>query len=297
MPSPDISEFRIPQDGKKIDLGDFPTRLKKYCASDEACEDALESEKAKMAKAQELLYAGGAQALLIVFQGLDAAGKDGMIKNVMSGINPQGVQVTSFKRPSEEELRHSIFWRHDHALPENGEIGIWNRSHYEEVLVVRVHPELLKARQIDPAQFDDPFWSNRLDQIRAWEALQHDAGNVRMVKFFLHVSKEEQAERLLARIEDKSKNWKFEAQDMEERKHWGVYTKAYQELLARTSTKKSPWYVIPADDKRAARLLVSRVINDHLERMSLEFPAPKTPQPQLDDFAKLLRAELAERKK
>jgi PPK2 family polyphosphate:nucleotide phosphotransferase len=277
---------------QKVNLGKFSTKLRALADSSEEYAEALDSEKKRMAEIQERLYASGTHAILIVFQGMDAAGKDGMIKNVMSGLNPQGVQVSSFKRPSEEELNHGIFWRHDRALPEHGEIGIWNRSHYEEVLVVRVHPELLRARGIEPAPFNDPFWKERLAQIARWEEHQNDTSNIHIIKFFLHVSKHEQAERLLARIEDKSKNWKFEAMDMEERKHWGVYTKAFEELLARTSSKKAPWYIIPADDKKAARLLVSRIINERLEEFDLEFPKPKTPAAKLKEFAAELRAEL-----
>ena len=223
---------------------------------------------------QERLYAERGHALLVVLQAMDAAGKDGTIEHVMSGLNPQGVRVTSFKQPSGLELSHDILWRHQLALPARGEIGIFNRSHYEEVLVVRVHPEYLAGQGIDPARGkDDGFWKDRLEDIAAWERHLARSGT-RVVKFFLHVSRKEQQERFLARAEEQDKHWKFSAGDVAERAHWDAYQHAYEQALRATSTKDAPWYVIPADHKWLMRTAVASILVRHLQDLDPKFPEP-----------------------
>jgi PPK2 family polyphosphate:nucleotide phosphotransferase len=227
-----------------------------------------------MAGLQNLLYADDRYALLLVFQAMDAAGKDSCIKHVMSGVNPQGCQVYSFKHPSAEELDHDFLWRTQRALPERGRIGIFNRSYYEEVLVVRVHPEILRAQKVPHELLDDAdIWDKRYRSIAEMEAHLHRNGT-RILKFFLHVSKEEQAERFVARIDDPEKNWKFSSKDVEERKFWKDYMRAYEDCLAATSTKRAPWYVVPADDKANARLIVARIIVETLKQLDLAYPRP-----------------------
>jgi PPK2 family polyphosphate:nucleotide phosphotransferase len=223
---------------------------------------------------QERLYAEGRRALLVVLQALDAAGKDGTIEHVMSGMNPQGVSVTSFKQPTHLELAHDFLWRAQVALPARGHIGVFNRSHYEDVLVVRVHPELLAGAGVDPDRAQDPaFWRQRFDAITAWE--RHlAASGTRIVKFFLHVSKGEQRKRFLARAEEEEKHWKFSAGDVRERRHWDDYQRAYEEALRATSTAQAPWYVIPADHKWFLRTAVAAIIAHHLEAMAPQFPRP-----------------------
>jgi len=221
---------------------------------------------------QAQLYAAGRRSLLVVFQALDAAGKGGTMSPVMGGLNPQGVHVTSFKQPTATELAHDWLWRCQLALPARGEIGIFNRSHYEEVIVVRVHPEYLAARGIDPAEADGKkFWKHRFKDITTWERHLHRSGT-QVVKFFLHVSKEEQRERFLARAGDTAKHWKFSAGDVAERGHWDAYQAAYGAALEATSTDHSPWYVIPADHKWFMRTAVAAILVDHLERMDPAFP-------------------------
>jgi PPK2 family polyphosphate:nucleotide phosphotransferase len=228
----------------------------------------------QLSDAQELLWASDTYALLIVFQAMDAAGKDSCIKHVMSGVNPQGCQVYSFKHPSAEELDHDFLWRTQRALPERGRIGIFNRSYYEEVLVVRVHPEILRAQKVPRELVDeDDIWEERYRSIAQMEAHLHRNGT-RIVKFFLHVSKDEQRERFLARIDEPEKNWKFSSQDVEERKYWKDYMRAYEDCLAATSTKRSPWYVVPADDKANARLIVSRIVVETLKGLDMAYPRP-----------------------
>ena len=232
---------------------------------------------------QQQMYAQDKYAMLLVFQALDAAGKDGTIKHVMSGINPHGVQVTSFKRPSEEELDHDYMWRTTKALPGRGMVGIFNRSYYEEVLVVRVHPEILAGQNLPDASTKHlpKLWQQRFQHIREFEHY-HSSNGMRVVKFFLHVSKDEQKKRLLERIEDKSKNWKFNAGDLKERARWDDYQEAYQEAIAATATKQCPWYIIPADDKGDMRLLVSAAILSEMKRLKLAWPVlPKEQQDTL----------------
>lgn len=237
--------------------------------------DASEATRAadlqRLEMLQERLYAESRQALLVVFQALDAAGKDGTIAHVMSGVNPQGVRVTSFKQPSHLELAHDWLWRCAAALPAHGEIGIFNRSHYEEVLVTRVHPDYLAGQGIDPATADKAFWDDRLKAIVAWE--EHlVASGTRVVKLFLNVSRKEQRERFLARAAERDKHWKFSATDVAERRHWDAYHEAYEAALGATSTKAAPWYVIPADHKWVMRTAAAAIIDHHLDDMDPRFP-------------------------
>jgi PPK2 family polyphosphate:nucleotide phosphotransferase len=222
---------------------------------------------------QQQMYAQDKFAMLLVFQAMDAAGKDGTIQHVMSGINPHGVEVTAFKRPSEEELDHDYMWRTSKALPGRGKVGIFNRSYYEEVLVVRVHPGILEGQRLPDAAMENlpRLWEQRFEQIKNFEEYQHLNG-MRVVKFFLHVSKDEQKRRFLDRIDDVSKNWKFNPGDLVERAHWDDYQVAYQEAIAATATKAAPWYIIPADDKGDMRLLVSAAILSEMKRLKLAWP-------------------------
>jgi PPK2 family polyphosphate:nucleotide phosphotransferase len=225
----------------------------------------------RLADLQERLYAQDRWAVLAIFQAMDAAGKDSVIKHVMSGINPQGCQVFSFKAPSAEELDHDFMWRAARRLPERGRIGIFNRSYYEEVLVVRVHPELLERQKLAPALITEDIWASRFEDIRAFERYLARNGTV-ILKFFLNVSKEEQRRRFLARLDDPTKHWKFAAQDVSERRLWDRYMDAYEVMIRNTSTAAAPWYVVPADNKWFARLVVAAAMVDRLERLGLEFP-------------------------
>ncbi|HEX9184428.1 MAG TPA: ADP-polyphosphate phosphotransferase [Burkholderiales bacterium] len=265
--------FRV-RPGERVRLKDWATRVKPYYDSKADYEARLARQVEQMAELQNLLYADDRYALLLVFQAMDAAGKDSCIKHVMSGVNPQGCQVYSFKHPSAEELDHDFLWRTQRALPERGRIGIFNRSYYEEVLVVRVHPEILRAQKVPHELLDDAdIWEKRYRSIADMEAHLHRNGT-RIVKFFLHVSKREQAERFVARIDDPEKNWKFSSRDVEERKFWKDYMRAYEDCLAATSTKRAPWYVVPADDKANARLIVSRIIVETLKQLDMAYPRP-----------------------
>jgi len=241
---------------------------------------------------QERFWAQDRYALLVVLQAMDAAGKDGILKHVLSGVNPQGVDVRVFKAPTHEDLDHDYLWRCQKALPERGRIGIFNRSHYEEVLVVRVHPELLAAQRLPPGAAGNPeIWKHRFEEINAWERYLHRNG-IRIVKFFLHVSKEEQRERFLERIEDPEKNWKFSKRDVEERAHWDAYQSAYEEALAATSAEHAPWYAIPADRKWFARAAVSRILVETLEAIDPRYPVLTEAQKrELEEAKRLLEAE------
>jgi PPK2 family polyphosphate:nucleotide phosphotransferase len=268
---PKVSRFRV-REGRPLDLARCPTRVDPFYASDASYAKLLAGHVARLSELQEKLYAHDTYALLLVFQAMDAAGKDGAIRHIMSGINPQGCQVYSFKHPSAEELDHDFLWRTTRALPERGRIGIFNRSYYEEVLIVRVHPEILAAQRLPPESFDDPkIWKHRFRSILDLEKHLHRNGTV-ILKFFLHVSKAEQRRRLLARIDDPEKRWKFAKGDLGERALWKQYQAAYEECLAATSTKHAPWYVVPADDKKNARLILSQVIVERLESLDLRFP-------------------------
>jgi PPK2 family polyphosphate:nucleotide phosphotransferase len=263
-------DFRVTP-GRKVDLARWPTRVRDVYDSKEEYADMLAAHRAQLSACQELLYASNRYAVLLIFQAMDAAGKDGVIKHVMSGINPQGCQVYSFKHPSAVELQHDFLWRTTRDLPERGRIGIFNRSYYEEVLIVRVHPHILAAQGIE---HPDPrhIWRNRYESITGLERHLYLNGT-RILKFFLHLSKEEQRQRFLDRIDTPSKNWKFSEADIEERGYWKDYMKAYEKCLQATSTPEAPWYVVPADDKANARLIVSRILVQTLENLKLSFPA------------------------
>lgn len=254
----------------KVDLSKIDTKDTGGLKSKDDAKELLEKNIQKMRELQDKLYASDKYSLLLIFQAMDAAGKDSTIKHVMSGLNPQGTQVFSFKQPSKEELDHGYLWRIFKALPERGRIGIFNRSHYEEVLVVKVH-NLLKYQQIPEELIDSNIWQKRYEQINNFEKYLYQNGTV-ILKFFLHISKEEQKERFLARIDDPTKNWKFSAADVEERKYWNDYQKAYQDAIKATSKKYAPWFVIPADKKWFARLLVSEIIVEALKKLKLEYP-------------------------
>ena len=263
--------FRVPADSR-VKLKQWPCRVKPLYKSKKDYEEKLVEHVKEMATLQNLLYASGRYALLVVLQAMDAAGKDGAIKHVMSGLNPEGCEVYSFKKPSAEELAHDFLWRTNCRLPERGRIGIFNRSYYEEVLVVRVHPEILRAQNLPDELLDKKdIWEERYRSIRDLE--EHLCRNgMRIVKFFLHVSKKEQRRRFLLRIDDPARNWKFSQADLAEREYWKEYMRAYEDCLSATSTRSAPWYVVPADDKENARLIISRVLLKTLGELDMEYP-------------------------
>jgi PPK2 family polyphosphate:nucleotide phosphotransferase len=283
-----LKEFRVREDAK-VQLKEWPTRTKPCYKSKQHYENILAEHVEKLNARQSLLYAQNQYALLLIFQAMDAAGKDGAIKHVMSGVNPQGCQVFSFKQPSAEEMEHDFLWRTNRCLPERGHIGIFNRSYYEEVLVVRVHPELLHRQGLPSEDLDDEkIWPHRYRSILDLEKHLYRNGT-RIVKFFLHLSKEEQRRRFLARLDDPDKNWKFSRADLAERKHWKDYQRAYETCLTATSTKIAPWYVVPADDKANARLIISQVILDTLSGLKMSYPKPdKGRRKELDSIRKVL---------
>ncbi|HPA07848.1 MAG TPA: polyphosphate kinase 2 family protein [Methanoregulaceae archaeon] len=237
----------------------------------ERAAEILEANRASLAESQELLWASNLYSILIVLQGMDTSGKDGTIKHVMAGVNPQGCRVTSFKVPTSEETDHNFLWRYTRALPARGEIGIFNRSYYEDVLVVKVHPELLDNQQLPPGKRGDKFWNARYDDINAFERHLVQNGTF-IMKFFLHISKEEQKKRLLDRIEDKEKYWKFALSDLAERQFWDDYQTAYEMMLSKTSTDTAPWYIIPADYKWIARSLIADIISTKIRSLDLKYP-------------------------
>jgi len=265
------SDFRV-REGEEVDLKKWPTRVTPVYTTNEQYEDLLSKHVKGLSAQQQLLYASNRYAVLLIFQAMDAAGKDGAIQHVMSGVNPQGCQVFSFKHPSPAELQHDFLWRTTRDLPERGKIGIFNRSYYEEVLIARVHPEILRAEGLPDSLADEKtIWRDRYRSIVGTE--RHLARNgTRIIKFFLHLSKEEQRKRFLDRIDQSEKNWKFSISDIEERKFWKQYMHAYERCLAATSTKHAPWYVVPADDKLNARLIVSRIVLDTIEALELSYP-------------------------
>jgi PPK2 family polyphosphate:nucleotide phosphotransferase len=265
----DTEDFRAAED-KKVHLRNWSTETKKIYRSKKHYDELLADHVKRLDKSQRLLYASNRYAVLLIFQAMDAAGKDGAIRHVMSGVNPQGCQVFSFKHPSAGELAHDFLWRCSRDLPERGRIGIFNRSYYEEVLIVRVHPEILQGEDLPHA--GKHLWDHRFRSIRDFERHLHANGTT-IVKFFLHLSKEEQRKRFIARIDEPDKNWKFSAADVDERGFWKDYMRAYQEALAETSTGHAPWYVVPADDKQNARLIVSQIILDTLKGLKMEYPA------------------------
>jgi PPK2 family polyphosphate:nucleotide phosphotransferase len=264
------NDFRV-RGGDRINLRKWPTNVKPLYNSKEAYHEILGEHVAQLSEQQQLLYATNRYAVLLIFQAMDAAGKDGAIKHVMSGVNPQGCQVFSFKHPSVEELEHDFLWRTTRDLPERGRIGIFNRSYYEEVLIVRVHPKILRSEAIPDPHKDEKIWRARYGSILNLEKHLHINGT-RIIKFYLHVSKDEQRKRFLARIDEPEKNWKFGVADVDERKFWKQYMKAYEECLGATSTQDSPWYVVPADDKGNARLIVSQIILDTFEALKMTYP-------------------------
>jgi PPK2 family polyphosphate:nucleotide phosphotransferase len=267
----DVDRFRV-QPGSRVRLERWPTGVKPLYPSKSEYKDRLRDHVDRLQELQEKLYASNCYALLVIFQAMDAAGKDGVIRHVMSGVNPQGCQVFSFKHPSPIELDHDFLWRTTLCLPERGRIGIFNRSYYEEVLIVRVHQEILRGESLPSEISRDPdIWDDRFRSISEFE--RHlDKNGTRILKFFLHLSKEEQRKRLLARIDDPDKNWKFAESDVQERKYWKQYMNAYEECVNATSTKRAPWYVVPADDKRNARLIVSQAILDALGSLKISYP-------------------------
>ena len=262
--------FRINK-GRKFRLKDVNPAGTGKLKSPEKATELLQRSVELLSELQEKLYAQDRWSLLLVFQAMDAAGKDGTIKHVMSGVNPQGCEVTSFKGPSELELEHDYLWRAARALPERGRIGIFNRSHYEEVLVVRVHPEYLGSQKLPPKLVTKSIWKERFEDIRAFE--RHLARNGTVVrKFFLHVSKDEQRKRFLQRLNEPKKNWKFSANDVRERQHWDKYQDAYEDMIRHTATKDAPWYVVPADNKWFTRIVVASAIIETLQSLDLHFP-------------------------
>lgn len=265
------NDFRVAQ-GQSVKLSDWPTIVKPYYSSKTKYQELLKEHIRELSLMQYLLYATNNFALLLIFQGMDAAGKDGAIRHVMSGVNPQGCEVHSFKQPSTEELEHDFLWRTTCRLPERGRIGIFNRSYYEEVLVVRVHPEFLLQQYLSKdIREDKNIWKKRYRSIVDFEDHLHTNGT-RVIKFFLHLSRDEQKRRFLERIDDSDKNWKFSLADANERKYWPDYMKAYEDCLRSTSTRSAPWYIVPADDKKNARLIISKIILDALYELDLEPP-------------------------
>jgi PPK2 family polyphosphate:nucleotide phosphotransferase len=262
--------FRV-DNGKHFKLKNFDSADTGHWRSKEHAEEALQDSVARMAELQDKLYAQDRWALLLVFQAMDAAGKDGAIKHVMTGVNPQGCQVYSFKSPSDLELQHDFLWRTTRDLPERGHIGIFNRSYYEEVLVVRVHPEILESQKTPASLCGKHIWEERFEDIRCFERHMARSGTV-IRKFFLHLSKKEQKRRFLARLEEPEKNWKFSAADIRERERWDDYQHAYEDMIRNTSSKEAPWYVVPADNKWFTRLVVSTVIVDTLQSLDLAYP-------------------------
>ncbi len=269
----DVSPFRVAP-GSKVDLDQLATAIPPLYDSKHEYHKQLRKRVRKMRSLQAKLYADDRYALLLVFQAMDAAGKDGAIKHVMSGINPQGCQVSSFKQPSKEELDHDFLWRTTRRLPERGRIGIFNRSYYEEVLVVRVHPEYLGAQRLGPLPEDlGVLWQQRYRSIVEHERHLHHNGT-RILKFYLHLSPQEQRQRFLARLDDPDKHWKFSPSDLSERQHWPAYRRAYAEAIAATSTAEAPWMVVPADDKKTARLIISQAVVEAMRGLDLAFPEP-----------------------
>jgi PPK2 family polyphosphate:nucleotide phosphotransferase len=266
-----LKRFRV-REGDKVRLKDWPTEVKPFYKTKNDYQALLAKQVDELREQQTRLYADDRHSLLVIFQAMDAAGKDSAIKHVMSGVNPQGCQVFSFKHPSAEELDHDFLWRTSRSLPERGRIGIFNRSYYEEVLIVRVHPEILASQKL-PAEVlrDDDIWEERYRSINDFEKHLHRNGT-RIIKIFLHVSKDEQRKRFLARIDTPEKNWKFASGDVKERARWKDYMRAYEACLTATSTKRAPWYVVPADDKENARLVISEVIVETLKDLKLKYP-------------------------
>ena len=265
------NEFRV-REGDDVDLDKWPTQVKPTYNSKEEYKAILEDHVTQLSDLQRMHYASDRYAVLLIFQAMDAAGKDGAIRHVMSGVNPQGCQVFSYKHPSATELHHDFLWRTTRDLPERGRIGIFNRSYYEEVLIVRVHHDILDSEGVpETPRNNKTIWHDRYRSIVDLERHLHCNGT-RIVKFFLHLSEDEQRKRFLSRIDEPEKNWKFSMADIEERKFWNDYMKAYEKCLSATSTEDSPWYIVPADDKENARLIVSQIVVDTLKGLQLSYP-------------------------
>ncbi len=285
----DIKDYRVGE-GDDVDLHKWVTRGEPVYKSEDDYRALLAAHVAELSDLQNLHYASNHNALLLIFQAMDAAGKDGAIRHVMSGVNPQGCQVFSFKHPSPGELQHDFLWRSVRDLPERGRIGIFNRSYYEETLIVRVHHEILKGEGLAKTQHGyRPIWHERYRSIRDLERHLH-ANGTQIVKFFLHLSKDEQRRRFLERIDDPEKNWKFSMADIKERGFWKQYMKAYEKCISATSTKDSPWYVVPADDKESARLIVSQIVVEALQDLKMSYPET-TPERHRELLA--IRGQLA----
>lgn len=284
------SHYRVSSD-KGIKLKDLSTSEQGEFKDKDAAKEKLEKDIARMAELQDIFYAADSYSLLIIFQAMDAAGKDGAIKHVMSGLNPQGCQVAAFKSPSSNELDHDYLWRCNMRLPERGRIGIFNRSYYEEVLVVKVHPEFLHAQKLPEALTTDKIWKRRHEEINNYEKyLAHNG--TKILKFFLHVSKDEQKRRFMERIENPAKNWKLSPSDVKERGYWNEYQAAYEDMLNSTSTEHAPWYVIPADKKWYSRVVISQIIVEAMESLDLKYPVLNEKQQEaLQESRKLLEAE------
>ena len=265
----DIAQFAVAP-GSSVRLSKIDAAAKPFGSKEDATR-TLEEDVAKLIELQDVFYASGKFGLVIVFQGLDGAGKDGAIKHVMSGVAPQGVYVYSFKAPSSEEIRHDFLWRVNRALPERGRISIFNRSHYEEVLVVRVNPQLLKAQELPDSDRSEAFWQTRFDDINAFERHLARAGTL-TIKFFLHVSKQEQCKRLLARVGTPDKNWKFSPTDLQTMMQYDDYAAVYEDALSHTSTEWAPWYIVPSDRKSTARATIGHVLVERLEALGLSYP-------------------------
>jgi PPK2 family polyphosphate:nucleotide phosphotransferase len=282
-------DFRV-REGDEVNLRKWPTNVKPAYKSKEHYQQLLGEHVAQLSSLQQILYASNRFAVLLIFQAMDAAGKDGSIKHVMSGVNPQGCQVFSYKHPSPAELQHDFLWRTTRDLPERGRIGIFNRSYYEEVLIARVHPEILRSEGLPTAPLDEKtVWHDRYRSIVDLERHLHGNGT-RIIKFYLHISKEEQRKRFLQRIDEPGKNWKFSLADVEERNFWKEYMKAYEACLSATSTQHAPWYAVPADDKENARLIVSQIVLDTFEALKMTYP--KTSAKRRQEL-QLIRTRLA----
>ena len=267
----DGNDYRV-SGGKRVRLGKWATDVRPLYRSERHYRERLAADVGDLSALQRLLYAANTYSVLLIFQAMDAAGKDGAISHVLTGVNPQGCEVHSFKHPSDGELEHDLLWRTTCRLPARGRIGVFNRSYYEEVLIVRVHRDILRSEGIPNAPHDDKtIWHSRYRSITNLERHLHDNGT-RIIKFYLHLSKEEQRKRFLERIDNPNKNWKFSLADVEERKFWKRYMKAYEECIGATSTIKAPWYIVPADDKVNARLIVSRIVLETLEALKMSFP-------------------------
>lgn len=287
------SDYRV-EEGQTIRLKDWPTVVEPLVQSEQQYRQLLEQQVSELSKQQQLHYAANRYAVLIIFQAMDAAGKDGVIRHVISGVNPQGCAVHSFKHPSAEELEHDFLWRTTQHLPERGQIGIFNRSYYEEVLIVRVHPEILHSQGLTDRRLKDKkIWPERYRSIVDLENHLHRNGT-RIIKFFLHLSEEEQRKRFIARIDAPEKNWKFSTADLQERQYWKQYQRAYEECISATSTENAPWYVVPADDKENTRLIVSEIILKTFKSMKLHYPETSAERQR---ELQMIRAQLLEEAK